>query len=55
MNQPPANPSEARTVRLRAEHWRKLRDLMTHYQNRVWLEKAIDRAHNKVFNHKEKA
>ena len=42
------NPSEAKTIRLRAAHWTKLRALMQHHQNRQWLEKAIERAYAKI-------
>ena len=49
MTSPNTNdPSLAQSVRLRLSYWQKLRELMQHYGSRVWLEKAIDRAHKKM-------
>lgn len=51
----PNNPSVVGTIRLRANHWKRLRDLMDHYKNRVWLEKEIEFAYARAFNPKEKS
>lgn len=48
MNKPPKPQSKTGTIRLSADHFVKLRELMKLNHGRTWLEKVIDREHKKA-------